>query len=83
MKKIIKNNIVRGTFGRMQKIDDFLPPPEKLVLKKPQTVKISLVLDQMSIDFFKSEAKRLKASYQNMIRNLLQEYVKKMKQSGR
>jgi predicted DNA binding CopG/RHH family protein len=57
---------------------DFLPKPEDLVFKKP-TRKITIALDQESIDFFKAEAKRLNIPYQRMIRALLQEYVERAK----
>jgi len=53
---------------------DFLPAPEALVFKNPRR-KITITLDQLSIDFFKSEAERLNVPYQRMIRNLLTEYV--------
>lgn len=59
---------------------DFLPRPEELVFKKENTVKVSMVLDKESIEFFKAEAKRLHVPYQRMIRNLLQEYTQRMKQ---
>jgi predicted DNA binding CopG/RHH family protein len=58
---------------------DFLPRPEELVFKKP-TRKVTIALDQESIDFFKAEAKRLNLPYQRMIRVLLQEYIARAKQ---
>lgn len=61
---------------------DFLPRPEELVFKGEETVKVSMVLDKDSVEFFKTEAKRLHVPYQRMIRNLLQEYAQRMKQSG-
>jgi len=68
-----------GTFGRMRKVDNFLPSTEELVLKKP-TQMISLRLDTESIQFFKREAIRLNTSYQGMIRMLIQKYVTHTKQ---
>jgi predicted DNA binding CopG/RHH family protein len=59
---------------------DFLPKPEELVFKKARK-KVTITLEQDSIDFFKAEAERLKVPYQRMIRNLLQEYVARMKQA--
>jgi predicted DNA binding CopG/RHH family protein len=53
---------------------DFLPRPEALVFKNARR-KVTITLDQGSIDFFKAEAARLKVPYQRMIRNLLTEYV--------
>lgn len=68
--------IVEGTFGKMKLVEDFLPRPEELVFKK-STVKVTIMLQKDSIDFFKEEAARLNTSYQSMIRNLLQEYSQK------
>lgn len=76
MKKNAK--IYKGTFGKMKEIDDFLPSPEELVFKK-STVKVTITLQKDSIEFFKKEAQRLNTSYQSMIRNLLQEYTRRMK----
>ena len=70
-----KTDIVQGTFGTMRAIKDFLPAPKDLVLKKPRTTKITMVLEKESIDFFKHQAELLGSSYQRMIRNLLREYV--------
>lgn len=55
-------------------IVDFLPKPEELALKE-KNAKITLALSQKSVDFFKSVAKRQGASYQGMIRRLLDYYV--------
>jgi len=55
-------------------ITDFLPSPEELVLKD-KTVKVTLSLSQLSVDFFKNEAKKHNTQYQKMIRRLLDEYA--------
>jgi predicted DNA binding CopG/RHH family protein len=55
-------------------ISDFLPSPENLVLKEKKT-KVTLTLTQKSLAFFKASAKIQGASYQAMIRNLLDFYV--------
>ena len=55
-------------------IPDFLPSPEELVLKD-ETVKITISLSKMSVDFFKKEAKKYNTQYQKMIRRLLDEYT--------
>ena len=60
--------------GRIQIIEDFLPPPEQLVLKD-DGVKITIFLSQKSVDFFKAHARKSKIPYQRMIRRLLDEYV--------
>ena len=78
MSKETKGNIVEGTFGRMQEVEDFLPSPEDLVFKEePDMVKVTLSLHKETVDFFKGQAERLDAPYQRMIRNLLNEYVKR------
>ena len=55
-------------------ISDFLPSPEVLSLKEKKT-KVTLALTQRSLDFFKSSAKKYGASYQAMIRRLIDYYV--------
>ncbi len=59
-------------------ISDFLPSPENLVLKERKT-RVTLTLTQKSLDFFKDAAKKNKASYQAMIRRLLDYYVANQK----
>ena len=67
--------------GRFVLVKDFLPPPEKLVFKNLRR-KITITLEQESIDFFKLESKRLGVPYQRMIRNLLHEYVDSRRRSN-
>lgn len=55
-------------------ISDFLPSPENLILKEKKT-RVTLTLTEKSLDFFKKEAKKHKASYQGMIRRLIDYYV--------
>ena len=55
-------------------ISDFLPSPESLSLNEKKR-KVTLTLTQKSLDFFKTVAKKHKASYQAMIRRLLDYYV--------
>ena len=55
-------------------IKDFLPSPENLVFKEKKT-KVTLTLSNKSIAFFKDAAKKHGASYQSMIRELLDFYV--------
>lgn len=82
MNKETNANIVEGTFGRMEEVEDFLPAPEELVFKEePEMVKVTLSLHKETVDFFKGEAEHLDASYQRMIRNLLSEYVKRCRHS--
>ena len=60
--------------GDIEVVDDFLPPPDQLVLKD-DGVKVTISLSKRSIDFFKAEAGRSKTSYQRMIRRLLDAYA--------
>ena len=57
-------------------VEDFLPPPEKLVLR-PKGIKVTLTLSEESLNYFKEQAGRLNTPYQRMIRNLIDEYVKR------
>lgn len=62
--------------GNVTIVEDFLPPPEQLIPKK-NTVKVTMEFTKDSIEFFKREARRHNASYQAMIRNLVDIYAKK------
>ena len=55
-------------------ISDFLPSPENLILREKKR-RVTLTLTQKSLDFFKGAARKHKASYQAMIRRLLDYYV--------
>lgn len=58
----------------LERVKDFLPPPDQLVLKEP-TIKVTLNLNKRTVDFFKSRARRHRAKYQKMIRRLLDVYA--------
>lgn len=74
MKKASKRSIVQGTFGRMQEMPkDFLPRPEDLVLR-PSSTRVTLMVDNTTLHFFKIKARELGVPYQRMIRNLLNKY---------
>jgi hypothetical protein len=60
--------------GRVRIVADFLPPPEKLVLKD-DGVKVTLALSRRSVDFFKARAADARVPYQKMIRALLDRYA--------
>ncbi|MGD9825314.1 CopG family transcriptional regulator [Desulfobacter sp.] len=60
--------------GEVKIVSDFLPSPEELVLKD-ETVKVTIALSKVSVDFFKKEAKKHNTQYQKMIRRLLDEYA--------
>lgn len=55
-------------------VENFLPSPDKLVFKEKKT-RVTLTLSNKSLDFFKASAKKQGASYQAMIRRLLDYYV--------
>ncbi len=67
--------------GNVTIVEDFLPPPEQLV-PKTKTVRVTMEFTKESIEFFKREAKYHNASYQEMIRNLVDTYAKQQKQSN-
>jgi predicted DNA binding CopG/RHH family protein len=57
-------------------IEDFLPPPEKLVLRE-ETVKVTIGLSKSSVDFFKKHARKQHTHYQKMIRRVIDLYAEK------
>lgn len=59
-------------------VSDFLPKPEDLILKEKK-IRVTLTLTDKSLDFFKTAAKKHGASYQAMIRRLLDYYVANQK----
>src|SRR5688500_8676709 len=63
-------------------VKDFLPPPDKLVLR-PETIKVTLSISTFALAYFKQQAKKLKVRYQTMIRNLLDLYVKQSLMQGK
>ncbi|HSN71607.1 MAG TPA: hypothetical protein VLT59_08850 [Steroidobacteraceae bacterium] len=60
--------------GRLEVIEDFLPPPDQLVLKE-DGVKVTISLSRKSVDFFKAHAAASKVPYQRMIRTVLDAYA--------
>lgn len=70
-KKTIEPN---RPIGKMTRIDDFLPPPEELVVPQ-ETVKVTIALSKSSIGFFKYQAKQHHTKYQKMIRQLVDRYA--------
>lgn len=65
-----------GETGKVKVVKDFLPPPDKLVLRQ-QNVKVTLSLSQRSVDFFKREAAKHRVPYQRMIRALVDAYAER------
>ena len=53
-----------------------LPSLDELVGKLRRQTKVTLVLDDDALDFFKRKAQRRNTSYQRMIRNLIRSYAR-------
>jgi hypothetical protein len=68
MKKRIK--YTDEPMGEFRIVKNFLPPPERLILKD-DNVKVTISLSKTSIEFFKRMAKKNKTQYQKMIRRVL------------
>jgi predicted DNA binding CopG/RHH family protein len=68
----------KAEIGRLRVVEDFLPPPGKLVLRE-EYVKVTLSLSLRSIAFFKREAKKRRVPYQRMIRALVDEYAERQR----
>ena len=60
--------------GKLTPIKNFLPPPSELVFPG-DTVKVTILLNRASVDFFKRQAKKHRLKYQKMIREVLDRYV--------
>ena len=74
MMKNKRKKLTDEPIGRVKVVKDFLPPPEKLLIRhKP--VKITITLSQDSIDFFKEIAHKEHVPYQKLIRALLDRYA--------
>ena len=59
--------------GEVKVVPDFLPSPDDLAFRD-DTVKVTIALSRVSVDFFKREAKKRDTQYQKMIRRLLDAY---------
>ena len=57
-------------------VEDFLPPPEKLILKEGNS-KVTILLSKKSINFFKEQSKKTGVPYQSMIKKVLDLYADK------
>ena len=60
--------------GRLTRIKDVLPPPEKLVVPE-EAIKVTLLLSKSSIRFFKQQAAQHRTKYQRMLRALVDWYT--------
>ncbi len=72
----------KGEIGCVRIVEDFLPSPDRLVLRE-ENVKVTLSLSQRSVAFFKRAARQPRVSYQRMIRALVDAYAEKQEEGGR
>lgn len=81
--KFMKNKIkyTDEPMGELRVIKDFLPSPDKLVLRE-ENIKVTISLNKASVDFFKKEAQKHHTSYQKMIRRLIDWYASQHKRSA-
>jgi predicted DNA binding CopG/RHH family protein len=71
-----------GEIGDVRIVEDFLPPPDQLVLRE-DNVKVTLTLSRRSVEFFKREAGKARVPYQRMIRALVDSYAARAGRSKR
>ena len=62
--------------GKLTRIKDVLPPPDKLVIPV-ETIKVTLLLGKSSVRFFKRQAAQHRTKYQKMIRALVDQYAER------
>ena len=67
---------VAESISLSERVDDFLPPPDRLI-RKSEKVKITITLDSESIAFFKASAKKNNVKYQTMINEILSKYAER------
>jgi len=60
--------------GRLTRIHDFIPSPDKLIMPE-ETIKITISLKKSSVDFFKRKAGQYHTKYQKMLRELIDRYA--------
>jgi predicted DNA binding CopG/RHH family protein len=71
----------RQEIGRVRIVEDFLPSPDKLVLRE-ENVKVTLSRSQRSVACFKRAAQKRRVPYQRMIRALVDAYAEKQEGKG-
>ncbi len=75
MKRKIKFDPDRP-YGKLTFIKDDLPSPEELA-ESFKTKKITIDVEEVTLDFFKKKAEYSKSKYQRLMREVLKEYAKK------
>ena len=82
MKKKVKNKKLGDEpIGKLTRVYDFLPSPEELASSE-RMLKITITLDESTVEFFKDQADVHNAKYQKMMREVLKAYAKKFKKSA-
>lgn len=71
----------KGEIGRIRIVEDFLPSPDRLVLRE-ENVKVTLSLSQRSVAFFKRAAQQRRVPWQRMARALVDAYAEKQEGKG-
>ena len=61
-------------------LSDLFPTLEELAARE-ETVKVTIALSKLSVEYFKEQAELHHTQYQRMIRRLLDEYVQRCLQS--
>jgi predicted DNA binding CopG/RHH family protein len=61
--------------------DDFLPSPEEFARAR-QTAKITIEIDEKTLEWFKQKASELKIKYQPLIRDVLKAYSERSKENS-
>lgn len=61
--------------------DDFLPSPEAFARAR-QTAKITIEIDEKTLEWFKQKASELKIKYQPLIRDVLKAYSERSKENS-
>ena len=74
-----KSKYTDERLGKLAVVPDFLPSPEELV-RRDDTVKVTISLSKSSIAFFKREAEKHHTQYQKMIRQVLDAYTQAQEQ---
>src|SRR3989338_7266847 len=72
MKKSIRDQNM--PVGKLKRIQDDLPSPGELA-RSIQSIRITIVLNKSSVDYFKKQARRYHTKYQRMMREVLDRYV--------
>jgi hypothetical protein len=70
-------------YGNLTIVEDFLPPPSALIPRKTPTTRVTMEFNSSSIAAFKDFARANKASYQAMIRNLVDLYAQQMVEAAK